>query len=184
MRPRAVYLVSLLAAVVVALTDVISRSLVAFTVSGSSMEPTLYDGDTVLAYCRPLPHAVDRRFGLQSRRSISVLELGADGGSRLIVKRVVAVAGDSVEVDVETGSAVVRCLDRSVARRSVQVVGQHQFEAGSVFAVGDNLGRSWDSRSPDFVRIGTDDLVGVVVGVVGRRERGWCHKSRKLGLAR
>ena len=133
----------MLAAAVLALL-VVARMFVAepLRVRSSSMSPTLRAGDQVL---------VDKFFAhrhMPHRHDIVVLSSPRTGG--LLVKRVVAVAGDTVGL--EGGVLVVngrRVHERYVDYRLMVGVyyGPIRVPGGDVFVLGDNRPDSVDSRS-------------------------------------
>lgn len=135
-----------LAAVVVAAVAgvaVLRRRLVVVSVTGTSMHPTLRDGDRVLV----------RRAGVDqvARGDIVVLEPPVVvEGVRWLVKRAVAVPGDAVPRD--TVPALREATDRVVPD-------------GALVVVGDNRAHSSDSRTAGYFP--ADGLLGVVVRRLG-----------------
>ncbi|MGY0233974.1 signal peptidase I [Longispora urticae] len=130
-------LVSALLAVVV-VAWVLRGRLLVVTVYGPSMRPTYDQGDRLLV----------RRTGLGRVRRGDVVVFAtaasadpADPTGGLLVKRAVAVPGDPVPPDIPVGERVV--------------------PPGRLIVLGDNPGRSHDSRSLGYVA--ADALVGVVV---------------------
>jgi signal peptidase I len=124
-----------------------------FTIHQVSMEPTLMEGDRVLIN-RLVYHFRDVKSG-----DVVVFRSPVNRGEDL-VKRVVAVAGDTVAV--RDGSLYVN----GVARVEPYLLEQH-FEgyfpettvpAGHVFVMGDNRNNSGDSRL--FGPISTDSIIG------------------------
>jgi signal peptidase I len=115
-------------------------------VRGSSMRPTLLPGDRLLlnklAYGLRLPGTTRwlLRWGAPRRGDVVVLLMPGDG--RSLVKRVVAVPGDTLEVD----GAPLRVPE------------------GSYFVMGDNRGESCDSRAFGCVEAG--HVLGRAAGVL------------------
>ncbi|WP_082903336.1 signal peptidase I [Christensenella timonensis] len=111
------------------------------TVNGASMQPTLQDGDVLL--CSSLGYTPD--YG-----DIVVTEM--DVGEGDLVKRVIALAGDTVDVDYRTGTVSVNGerLDEPYILESTNLKGDIQFPVevpvGRVFLLGDNRNNSVDSR--------------------------------------
>ena len=125
-------------------------------VLSDSMAPTVLDGDWVTV------GDVDAR-GVQ-RRDLVMLASPDDG--TLLLKRVVAIAGD--EVGFEDGVLVVNGADVDepfvdYARVNGEYFGPVRVPAGHVFVLGDNRGSSVDSRS--FGAVPVAAVVGTVVGV-------------------
>ena len=119
-----------------ALITTIRRQLLVITVHGHSMEPALQPGDRVL---------IRRRGSLQRQQVVVFTHRSDSEGNEpvLLIKRVAAVAGDSIppSVAAHTTSTVV--------------------PAGSVILLGDNPQHSFDSRDMGPVR--DDQIVGVAV---------------------
>lgn len=125
-------------------------------VASDSMAPTVLDGDWVTV------GDVGAR-GVQ-RRDLVLLASPDDG--TLLLKRVVAIAGD--EVGFEDGVLVVNGADVDepfvdYARVNGEYFGPVQVPAGHVFVLGDNRGSSVDSRA--FGAVPLAAVVGTVVGL-------------------
>jgi signal peptidase I len=127
-----------------------------FTVRSSSMAPTLHTGDQILA------ERLTPRFGQLERGDLIVFR--APATRALMVKRVVALAGD--RVGLADGRLVVNGQRQSedyVDLASVDSVyfGPEVVPAGSVFVLGDDRADSVDSR--DYGPVPLDRVLGRVL---------------------
>jgi signal peptidase I len=145
----------LTAACVLALALLAAQAVRGIQMPSSSMEPTLARGQTVFAH--QLSDVARREL---ARGAIVLLEQpGAP--ERLLVKRIVAIAGDTVEIrdkglllDGEPADEpYVQHVDEHVYRspEDPDTVKRDQMNpvavgAGEVFVLGDNRDRSYDSR--------------------------------------
>ncbi|WP_326943172.1 S26 family signal peptidase [Amycolatopsis sp. NBC_01307] len=118
------------------------RLLILTTVDGASMAPELASGDRVLVRRTRRP-----RRGRVALLRYPRLPSGAPVGEQLLLKRVVAVAGDRVPP--------------GWADPDVHGLGGTVVPPGCTVVLGDNRPTSWDSRHYGFVP--RDRLVGVVV---------------------
>jgi signal peptidase I len=123
------------------------RMLILTTVDGSSMTPGLRSGDRVLVRRTRRP-----RRGQVALLRYPPLPSGAPAGQQLLLKRVVAVAGDRVPP--------------SWADPDVHGLAGAVVPPGCTVVLGDNRPASWDSRHYGFVP--RDRMVGVVVRLVSR----------------
>jgi len=149
---------TLAVAAVVASAGIGVREFVAepFRIPSESMAPTLQAGDHVL---------VDKvAYGRNRVERGQLAVMHEPGSGELVLKRIVAVAGDTVGI--EDGVLVVN------GRRSVEpytdpsdidaeYFGPTEVPLGSVFVLGDNRANSEDSR--DFGAVPVTSLVGRVV---------------------
>jgi len=111
-------------------------------VSGPSMEPTLFDGDTLVVAMRSTPEVGD----------IVTADVSDGRGERSVVKRVIGVAGDELSYDdcqlVRNG----RPIDEPFVHPDVTLgscgdgFGTTVVPEGTVWLMGDNRARSSDSR--------------------------------------
>jgi len=146
------------AASVLVLLGVVLAVLVSepFTVRSSSMTPTLHSGDQILA------ERLTPRFGHLARGDLVVFR--APATRALMVKRVVAVAGD--RVGLADGRLVVNGRPRAEAYVDLASVdgvyfGPEVVPLGSVFVMGDDRAASVDSR--DFGPVPQDRVLGRVL---------------------
>ena len=134
-------------------------------VSGSSMEPTLQDGDILVLY---KPHVI--RTG----------ELcGMYAKDRLILKRVIALSGDVVDMD-ESGNVYVNGTRLQEPYVSEKAIGTCDLSFpfivpdNSIFVMGDHRETSIDSRCSLIGCIKTDQVMGQVVARIWpMRSIGW-----------
>lgn len=126
-------------------------------VQGDSMEPSLTSGSLALFY----------RLDHTYRRNDIVL-FRPNGRNELLIKRIVAVAGDTVDIDDQSGTLRIN----GTAEQEDTVVGKtYSREGGAtfplkvpdgcVFVLGDNREAALDSRS--IGTIGARDVVGKVL---------------------
>ncbi len=128
-------------------------------VDGSSMMDTLQDNDRVLiAGLNYEPEVGD----------IVVISHGAEL-NKTIIKRVIAVGGQTVDIDFETGEVMVDgvVLDEPYILGSTTVSADVEFpltvEEGTVFVLGDNRVISKDSRYSEVGLIEEESIIGKVV---------------------
>lgn len=109
-------------------------------VVGDSMEPTLHGGDRLLA---------TRSYTTAERGDIISLELQTKDGPDAIIKRVVAIAGDTIEI--RDGVLYVNDIPEPTEGRYLEKNGRGEgvtavVPEGTVFVLGDNRPVSLDSR--------------------------------------
>jgi signal peptidase I len=126
--------------------------LVPFQIPSASMQPTLRPGDHVL---------VDH---LQSPRRGDLAVFRAPGSGEIVLKRIVAVGGDTVAI--EDGALYVDGRRRREAYADPRAIdsvyfGPVRVRRGTVFALGDNRADSLDSRA--FGAVPRSRIVGRVV---------------------
>ncbi len=132
-------------------------------VKGSSMVPTLKNGDKVL---------VSDLFYEPTRGDIVVFKKDSYDSGKALVKRVVAVAGDVVNIDFEKGIVYVNgeALEEDyidvLTTTKIDFIGPQTVPDSCLFVMGDNRNASTDSRDK---RIGMVDkrlIIGKVLLVV------------------
>ena len=130
-------------------------------VDGSSMVPTLQDGDRLLVLESALCGGFE--YG-----DIVVLYKEIFHGAP-IVKRVIAVEGQTVDIDFSTGRVFVdgeELVENYIAERTLTNKGMEfplTVDKGCVFVMGDNRNRSDDSRNPLLGQVDTRYILGKAV---------------------
>ncbi len=128
-------------------------------VNGSSMVPTLNSGDRLL---------VQSSLFQVERGNVVVIDSYIDYGKPL-VKRVIAVGGDRVDINAETGEVFVngQLLDEPYIAEATRQKGDMEFPLtvpeGYLFVMGDNRMHSTDSRYQDIGFIDERDILGQVL---------------------
>lgn len=148
--------------------EIITTALIAITfiftflfrlvdVDGTSMDTTLHHSERLILSC--LPYTAERG-------DIVVISRGAD--SEPLIKRVIALAGDTVDIDSETGEVYLNgyLLEEpyiEVPTSTELMKGEVTVPEGMVFVMGDNrrAGQSLDSRT--FGCIEEERLIGKAV---------------------
>jgi signal peptidase I len=128
-------------------------------VDGGSMEPTLHDGDRLVF--------TDIGF-TPSQGDIVIVD--SEGLGKFIVKRVIATAGQTLDIDFATGKVTV---DGVVLEENYINSETHRDEGGQtyplvvpencVFVMGDNRDNSTDSRDSRVGFIDDSDIYGKVI---------------------
>ena len=123
-------------------------------VSGSSMEPTLQDGD-ILVLCKPSAIRTGEMCGMYAK-------------GRLILKRVIALPGDVVDMD-DRGNVYVNGTQLQEPYVSEKTVGNCDLSfpftvpGNSLFVMGDHRETSIDSRSSLIGCVELNQVMGQVV---------------------
>ena len=150
-------------------------------VSGGSMNQTLYNGDCLLVLGKVF-------YAEPKRGDIVVVSKDSFRDGDPIIKRVIAVAGD--EVDIRSGIVYVNdvALDEpyinGVATNAYDISFPIEVEEGCVFALGDNRQNSTDSRSSQIGMIDKREILGRAIFLLfpGKNHNGR-EISRIGGLA-
>ncbi|TXK65726.1 signal peptidase I [Alkalisalibacterium limincola] len=162
-----------------------------YHVPSSSMEPTLEPGDRVLvdmsAYGLRLPFTKIRPFTASPPRPGDVAIFDSPSDGVLMIKRVVAVAGDQVElfrgslsINGQRLAGEVRADTEHFGDREVRIkldrgggpdIMRMQVPEGHVLVLGDYRGNSVDSRY--YGLIATSELYGRATRVYYRRNEGF-----------
>ena len=131
-------------------------------VSGDSMYDTLVDGDYLLLLSNVFYHEP------QAGDIIVASKADYDSGTP-IIKRVIATEGQTVDIDFRTGTVFVdgQALSEdyvhSPTTNQEGVTFPLVVDEGCVFVLGDNRGRSKDSRNPEIGLIDTRQIVGKAI---------------------
>lgn len=166
-----------------------------YQVPSSSMENTLFPGDRVavnmIAYGLRFPFTDTDLIALDQPERGDIVVFDSPGDGTRLIKRVVAVAGDRVELT----QGGLRVNDRALAdetRPDVEVFGQRRsalnlgrgggpdipasvVPAGKVLVLGDYRGNSADGRF--FGWVAADQVYGKAVAVYYRRDQGFVWKK-------
>lgn len=136
------------------------------TVDGSSMEPTLFNGDMLLL----------RSVGYQPRQGdVVVLTKQFSYVTGPIVKRVIAVGGDHVQIDYARGTVTVNgiTLDEDYIKEPMVRPGDPDMgnediwvPEGHIYVMGDNRNNSSDSRHVELGPVDQRQVLGRVLCVL------------------
>ncbi len=129
------------------------------TVNGTSMQPTLMDGQQLLA----------RSFLYTPQRGDIVVVDGYTQYGEPLVKRVIGLGGDTVDINFETGDVFVNgevlheAYIADPTNQSYDVQFPVTVPQGKLFLMGDNRRYSLDSRHSSIGFIDQRDILGEVI---------------------
>ena len=134
------------------------------TVEGASMVPTLVNGDRlIISELGYTPQQGDVVI-INARKSY---QLDSEGLNKLIVKRIIALGGQKVDIDFNTGTVTVddQVLQEAyINTLTTRDEGGMQFPVvvpeGYVFVLGDNRDISKDSRHPNVGFVSESEIMG------------------------
>ena len=132
-------------------------------VSGSSMWPTLVDGDKML---------VPNLFFTPQRGDIVVFKTDNYDPDKALVKRVIATEGQEVSIDFERGvvyidgSPVEEDYIAELTTTKLDFIGPQTVPEGCLFVMGDNRNASTDSRKKEIGMVDTRMVLGRAYYVV------------------
>ena len=163
----AIFIYEWLDALTVALSVVILLFIFVFKtymVRGSSMIPTLVEGNRVFVFCVLYKPEQGDVIIMDERLQID----------NSIIKRVIATEGQEVNIDTETGEITVDgvVFDKPIPTTTRNIVENSRIKypiivpAGYIFVMGDNRGNSLDSRYERVGFIDMRDVIGKAVYVI------------------
>lgn len=129
------------------------------SVDGSSMLPTLHDKEKVVI-CR---------FCTSPRQGDIVVLTKESFMEESIVKRVIATAGQTVDIDFDNGIVTVDGVElyepyiAELTHRRLDFHGPFTVDEGCIFVLGDNRNGSTDSRSSSLGEVDTRCMLGKVL---------------------
>lgn len=128
-----------------------------FNVEGPSMKPTLQPGDRIVV----------SHIGYKPQQGDIVVISGTKDDNNPIVKRVIAVAGDVVDINFTTGKVTVNGKEErftdELTTQQADIAFPLTVPEGTVFVLGDNRGVSLDSRSSRVGCVDERDIVGKIL---------------------
>ena len=119
-------------------------------VDGSSMVPTLVNGDKLIVWGA----------GYTPQRGDVVIVDSYTSYGKPLVKRVIAKGGDTISIDYDAGTVEV---NGELLREDYDVEFPYTVPEGTVFVMGDNRNESLDSRSSYVGCIDERDILGKVL---------------------
>lgn len=126
-----------------------------FDVEGPSMKPVLEDGNKIVVSA----------IGYKPERGDVVVLSGPD--NKPIVKRIIAIAGDEVDINFTTGVVTVNGTEeeytQELTTQQFDIAFPIKVPEGTVFVLGDNRGNSFDSRSTALGCVDERMIVGKVL---------------------
>ena len=134
-------------------------------VSGTSMNMTLLDGDYLLLLSNTF-------YRNPEQGDIIVASKDSFKDGEPIIKRVIATAGQTVDIDFTAGSVYVDgvALEEDYIKSPTTMQEGMQFplvvDEGCIFVMGDNRGVSKDSRNPSIGLIDTREVLGRAIFLV------------------
>lgn len=149
-------------------------------VSGVSMQPTLYGGDRV---------AVQSMLYTPQRGDVVVVDGYINYGDPL-VKRIIALGGDTVDINFETGAVTLNGAVLEEPYISAPTTTGYDVEfpvtvpEGCVFVMGDNRPRSLDGRSTEVGFIDERDIWGKGAAAGVPAEQLWENRMKESLSAR
>lgn len=136
------------------------------TVSGESMENTLQNGnDLLITSITP-----------NIKQGDVVVISQPNGYEKVLIKRVIAVEGQTIEFDAETGETIINGerISESYVKEEIKYTyamsKKYTIPKGKLFVMGDNRNHSADSRDVMVGMIDEDYVMGKVIYRIGDTE--------------
>ena len=136
------------------------------TVSGQSMENTLHDGDNLIVTAIPTNY----KYG------DVVIISQPNAYSKVLIKRVIAVGGQTVKFDFKEGTVSVdgevlyEPYIKEKMKATLLMKSEYVVPEGKLFVMGDNRNHSADSRDMGVGMIDENYIVGKVIYKFGDKE--------------
>ena len=158
------------------------------SVSGPSMNPTLFSGDRIV---------LNSLFYTPQNGDIVVITQPNSHDNEPLIKRVIAVEGQTIQVDAETDTVTVdgvKINEPYILEQDIQRSGESYeypltIPKGKVFVMGDNRNDSFDSRDPGLGMVEEKYIIGQAVSRIYPFERvggldWWANWTRRAGSGR
>ena len=132
-------------------------------VSGSSMNPTLYNGDKMI---------VSDVFYKPKAGDVVVFRSDTYDPNKALVKRIIATEGQEINIDFSTGTVYIdgepieEDYIAELTRNKLDFIGPKTVPDGCVFVMGDNRNKSTDSRKSEIGMVDERTILGRVYCVI------------------
>ena len=132
-------------------------------VIGTSMNPTLFDGDKML---------VSKLFYTPKNGDVVVFKKDEYDPDKALVKRIIATEGQEVNIDFDTGSIMIDGIEidepyiAELTKNKLDFIGPKEVPEGCVFVLGDNRNMSTDSRKSEIGMVDERLILGKVYCVI------------------